>query len=97
MNTFIETFEMQHYCVEPTGSVVRDLAIFIIASRKRLYYVLQHGWYMQNNSVATPFNMLTTSRSCGNIRYFDQNYQVGKITFQVSVLIIKYLVAVSFG
>ena len=60
------------------------------------FYVLQHGWYMQNNSVAAPFSMLSTSRSCGNICYFDQNYQPGKITLQVSVLIIKYLVAVSF-
>ena len=46
-------------------------------------------------SVAVPFNMLATSRSCGNIRYFDQSYQPCKITLQVSVLIIKYLVAVS--
>ena len=48
-------------------------------------------------SVAELFNMLATSRSCGNIRCFDQNYQPGKITLQVSVLIIKYLVAMSFG
>ena len=61
------------------------------------FYVLQHGRYMQNNSVAAPFNMLATSRSCGNIYCFDQNYQPGKITFQVSIQIIKYLVAVSFG
>ena len=61
------------------------------------FYVLQHGWYKQNNSVATLFNMLTTSRSCEYIRCFDQNYQPGEIALQVSVLIIKYLVAVSFG
>ena len=42
------------------------------------------------------FNMLGTSRSCGKIRYFDQNYQPGKITLQESGLIIKFLVAVSF-
>ena len=48
-------------------------------------------------SAAELFNMLATSRSCGNIRCFDQNYQPGKIALQVSVLIIKYLVAVSFG
>ena len=59
------------------------------------FYVLQHGWYMQNNSVAALFNMLAANRSCGNI-CFDQNYQPGKITSD-SVLIIKYLVAVSFG
>ena len=58
------------------------------------FYVLQHGWYMQNNSVTALFNMLATSRSCGNIYCFDQNYQ--PVTFQDSVLIIKYLVAVSF-
>ena len=61
------------------------------------FYVKQHGWYMQNNSVTAPFNMSTTSRSCGNVRCFGQNYLPGKITFQVSVLIIKYLVAVYFG
>ena len=43
-------------------------------------------------SVAVQFSMLATSRSCGNIRCFDQNYQPGEITLQVSVLIIKYLV-----
>ena len=49
--------------------------------------------------VALPalFNMLATSRSCGNICCFDQNYQPGKITLQDSVFIIKCLVAVSFG
>ena len=41
--------------------------------------------------------MLATSRSCGNMLYFDQNYLPGKITILVSVLIIKYLVAVFFG
>ena len=40
--------------------------------------------------------MLAASRSCGNI-CFDQNYQPDKITLQDSVLIIKYLVAVSSG
>ena len=61
------------------------------------FYALQHAWYEQNNSVAAPLNMLATSRSCGSITCFDQNYQPGKITLQVSVLIINYLVAVSFG
>ena len=60
------------------------------------FYVLQLGWYMQNNSVAALLNMLAARRSCGNI-CFDQNYQPGKVTLQDSVLIIKYLVAVSFG
>ena len=36
-------------------------------------------------------------RSCGNMDCFDQKYQPGKITFLVWILIIKYLVAVSFG
>ena len=40
--------------------------------------------------------MLAASRSCGNI-CFDQNCQPDKITLQDSVLIIKYLVAVSSG
>ena len=31
------------------------------------FYVLQHGCYMQNNSVAALFDMLGTNRSCGNI------------------------------
>ena len=48
-------------------------------------------------SVAALLNMLATSMSGGNIRCFDQDYQPGKITLQVSVLIIKYLVAMSFG
>ena len=60
------------------------------------FYVLQHGRYMQNNSVAALFNTLAASRSCENT-CFDQNYLPGKITLQDSVLIIKYLVAVSFG
>ena len=49
------------------------------------FIVLQHGWCMQNNSVAAPINMLATSRSCGNIRCFDESYQPGKTTLQVSV------------
>ena len=61
------------------------------------FSVLQRGWYIQNSSVAAPFNMLATSRSCENTRCFDQNYEPGKITLQVLVLVIKYLVAVSFG
>ena len=47
--------------------------------------------------VVALFNMLAISRSCGNICCFDQNYLPGKITLQVLVLIIKYLVAMSFG
>ena len=62
-----------------------------------VFYVLQHGWYKQNNSVVAPFSMLGTCRSCGNIRCYDQNYHQGKITLQMLFLIIKYLVAVSLG
>ena len=47
-------------------------------------------------SVAALFNTLAPSRLCENKRCFDQNYQPGKITLQVSVLIIKCLVAMSF-
>ena len=49
-----------------------------------------------NNSVGALFNVIVTSRSCGNISCFDQKYQPDKITLHVSVLIIKYLVALSF-
>ena len=45
-------------------------------------------------SAAVLFNMLATSRSCGNIHCFVRNYQPGKITLQVSVLIINYVVAI---
>ena len=53
------------------------------------FYVIRNGCYMQNNSVAAPFNVLATNRTCGNVRCFDQNRQPGKINFQVSLLIIK--------
>ena len=42
-------------------------------------------------TLAALFNMLA------NICCFDQKYQPGKITLQDSVLIMKSLVAVSFG
>ena len=47
--------------------------------------------------MAALFDMLVTSRSCGNICSFDQNVQPDKITLQDSVLIIEYLVVVCFG
>ena len=40
-------------------------------------------------ALAALFNMLPTSRSCGNICCFNQNYQAGKIILQDSVIIIK--------
>ena len=43
------------------------------------------------------FNIFITSRSCGKIRYFDQNNRPGKMTLQILVLIIKYLGDVPFG
>ena len=46
---------------------------------------------MYNDSAV--FNILATSRSCGNIHCSYQHYQPGKITLQVSVLMIGYLVA----
>ena len=61
------------------------------------FYVLQHVWYIQNNSVEAPFNILATSRSRVNICCFNQDYDPGEITFEFLVLIFKYLVAVSFG
>ena len=53
------------------------------------FYNLQHVWDIQNNSVVAPFNMLTINRSRRNIRCFNQNYHPGKITLQVSDLMIK--------
>ena len=46
---------------------------------------------MQNNAEAAVFSILPTSRSCENIRYFDQKYQPGNLrdNLQVSVLIIN--------
>ena len=50
-----------------------------------------------NHSGGVVFNVLATSKSFGDICFFDQHYQPGKISSQVSsVLTIDYLVAVSF-
>ena len=55
------------------------------------FYVLQHGQWKCNDPVAEVFNILATSRSCGNnIHCSYQHYQPGKITLQISVLIIEY-------
>ena len=40
--------------------------------------------------------MLASSKSCGNKWFFDQKYQPGRLTSLVLVLMIEYLVAVSF-
>ena len=40
--------------------------------------------------VAKVFNILATSRSCGNIHCSYQYYQPGKITLQVSVVMTEY-------
>ena len=50
---------------------------------------------MYNDSVAEVFNILATSRSCRNIHCYYQHYQPGKITLQVSVMMIEYLLAMS--
>ena len=52
---------------------------------------------MHNDSVADVFDILGTSRSCGKIHCFYQHYQPGKINLQVSVLMIEYLVAMSYN
>ena len=52
------------------------------------------AWLVNINNPV--FNMLATNKSCGNTYFFDQYYQPGKINSQVSVLIIEYLVALSF-
>ena len=51
---------------------------------------------MHNKSVAAVSNILAASRSCGNIHCSYQHYQPGKITLQVSVSIIEYLVVASY-
>ena len=51
---------------------------------------------MYNESVAAVFNILTTSRSRANIHCSYQQFQPGKITLQVSVLMIEYLVPTSY-
>ena len=48
------------------------------------------------DSVAEVFSILATSRSCGNIHCSYQHYQPGEITLQVSMLMIEYLVSVSY-
>ena len=48
---------------------------------------------MYNESVAAVLNILATSSSCGkNIHFSYQHYQPGKVTLQISVLMIEYLV-----
>ena len=59
-----------------------------------MFYSMVGIWKV---ALAALFKMLGTSRSCGNSCCFGQNFQPGKINFQDSVLIIKCLVAVSFG
>ena len=52
---------------------------------------------MFNDSGAAVFNILATSRSFGNIHCSYQHNQPGKITLQVSVLIIElFLVSTSY-
>ena len=41
------------------------------------------------------FNILATSRSCGNVHCPYQHYQQGQIILHVSVLITEYLVSTS--
>ena len=45
---------------------------------------------MYNASVAEVFDILATSKSCGNIHCSYQHYQSGKITLKVLVLIIYF-------
>ena len=51
---------------------------------------------MYNDSVAEVFDILATSRLCGNIHCSYQHYPPGKITLQVSLVMIEYLVATSY-
>ena len=49
-----------------------------------------------HESVTEVFNILATSRSCGNIHCSYQQYQPGKIPLHFSILMIEYLVATSY-
>ena len=51
---------------------------------------------MYNDSVAEVSNILATSRSCRNTHSSYQRYQPGKITLQISLLMIENLVAMSY-
>ena len=52
--------------------------------------------FMTQWPVAEVFSILAITRSCGNIHCYYQHYQTDKITLHFSVLMIKYLVAMSF-
>ena len=46
------------------------------------FFCFTTGLVNVNNSLAAAeVNMLATSKSCGNIRCFDQHYQPGKMTW----------------
>ena len=51
---------------------------------------------MNNVSLTEAFDILATSRSCGNTHCSYKHYQPGKTTLQVSVLMIECLVAKSY-
>ena len=49
---FSQYFQCQKWCL-----------VFLIFDHVLIaFYVLQHGWYIQNNSVAALFNMLAARR-----------------------------------
>ena len=49
-----------------------------------------------HESVTEVFNILATSRSCGNIHCSYQQYQSGKITLDFSVLMVENLISASY-
>ena len=49
-----------------------------------------------NNAGAGVFKMLAATKSYENICFSDQHYQPAKMNSQVSVLMVQYLVAVSY-
>ena len=76
-----------------------DFSCFVVVVfQGKLWYELQFLMFysMVGKYRTTVFNMLATSKSFGNIYFFDQQYQPRKITLEVSVLVIEYLVFVSF-
>ena len=51
---------------------------------------------MYNYSVEAVLNILETNKSCGNILCSYQQYHPGKITLEVSVPMIEYLVITAY-
>ena len=73
---------------------ISNTLILIIYSFFMFYSMVDK--FMTQWPVAEVFSILAITRSCGNIHCYYQHYQTDKITLHFSVLMIKYLVAMSF-